>query len=195
MPLRTFDWVFVAGFVVGSVVRRVGMGGARRERTASGGQTPLDTAFMALAAAGMLAAPLIHLVTPWLEFADYGPCAWSGWLGAGAFAAAMYVLRRSHADLDRNFAPVLRIREGHTLVTTGIYRRVRHPMYLAHWLWALAQALLLQNWIAGPAMLVAFLPLYVYRVPREEALMLGQFGDEYRDYMGRTGRLLPRVRE
>ena len=37
------------------------------------------------------------------------------------------------------------------LVTNGIYRRIRHPMYSAFWLWAIAQALLLPNWIAGPA--------------------------------------------
>ncbi|HOO53782.1 MAG TPA: hypothetical protein PLX30_06035, partial [Methanothrix sp.] len=63
-----------------------------------------------------------------------------------------------------------------------------------HLLWAVAQLLLLQNWIAGPAFLVASIPLYVARIPREEEMMLDQFGDEYRRYLERTGRVVPRRR-
>jgi len=66
-------------------------------------------------------------------------------------------------------------------------------MYAAHWLWGIAQALLLQNWIAGLAMLASFLPMYLHRVPREEQMKLEQFGEEYRLYMNRTGRLIPRL--
>ena len=65
-----------------------------------------------------------------------------------------------------NWSPDLEIREQHTLVTEGVYRHIRHPMYAAHWLWGLGQALLLQNWIAGPSTLVALLPMYLVRVPR-----------------------------
>ncbi|MCL6613199.1 MAG: hypothetical protein K6U03_01040 [Firmicutes bacterium] len=57
------------------------------------------------------------------------------------------------------------------LVTQGIYGTIRHPMYASQLLWGIAQALLLQNWIAGPAGLAAFLPLYLVRVPREERMM------------------------
>ncbi|MHC4708716.1 MAG: isoprenylcysteine carboxylmethyltransferase family protein, partial [Planctomycetota bacterium] len=64
----------------------------------------------------------------------------------------------------------------------------------AHWLWAIAQLLLLHNLIAGPAMVVTFLPLYITRVPREEQMLLKHFGRQYRDYMTRTGRLIPPLR-
>ncbi|WP_374711785.1 hypothetical protein [Symbiobacterium terraclitae] len=57
-----------------------------------------------------------------------------------------------------------------------------------------AQALLLQNWIAGPASLVALLPLDLVRVPQEERMMLRHFGDEDRRYGERTGRIFPRLR-
>jgi len=66
-------------------------------------------------------------------------------------------------------------------------------MYAAHWLWGIAQALLLQNWIAGLAFLASFIPLYLLLVPREEQMMLEYFGEEHRLYMNRTGRvILPR---
>ncbi len=53
--------------------------------------------------------------------------------------------------------------------------------------------LLLQNWVAGWAGLALFAPLYVLRVPREERMMLDRFGEEYRAYMDRTGRVVPRI--
>ena len=67
-------------------------------------------------------------------------------------------------------------------------------MYASQWLWSTAQALLLQNWIAGWAGLALFLPLYLSRVPREEQMMLDRFGGAYHAYMDRTGRVVPRLR-
>jgi protein-S-isoprenylcysteine O-methyltransferase Ste14 len=66
-------------------------------------------------------------------------------------------------------------------------------MYSAFWLWALAQALLLPNWIAGFSGLVGFGVLYFGRVGREERMMLDAFGDEYRAYAARTRRIIPGV--
>ena len=66
-------------------------------------------------------------------------------------------------------------------------------MYAFGWLLGIAQTLLLQNWIAGPSGLVSFALLYFLRVPREEQMMLDQFGDEYQAYMKRTGRVIPRL--
>jgi protein-S-isoprenylcysteine O-methyltransferase Ste14 len=67
-------------------------------------------------------------------------------------------------------------------------------MYAAHLLWGFAQVLLIQNWIAGLCSLVILLPFYLLRFPREERVMLKQFGEEYRSYMDRTGRVIPRFR-
>ena len=64
-------------------------------------------------------------------------------------------------------------------------------MYSAFWLWAVAQGLLLPNWVAGFAGLISFGILFLGRVAREEQMMTETFGDEYRDYMVRTGRIVP----
>ncbi len=106
---------------------------------------------------------------------------------------ALWLLWRSHYDLGRNWRVTTEIREGHTLVTSGIFRYIRHPMYSAHWLWGIAQVLLIHNWIAGLASLVIWLPVYLLRVRREENMMLEKFGEEYRLYMRQTGRIIPRI--
>jgi protein-S-isoprenylcysteine O-methyltransferase Ste14 len=78
-------------------------------------------------------------------------------------------------------------------VTAGIYRYIRHPMYVAFGLWAIAQAMLLPNWIAGFGALVTGCAFFGLRIPREERMMLQTFGDEYRAYMATTARFIPGV--
>ncbi len=136
--------------------------------------------------------PLIHIFSDWFSFADLSLPAWTPWLGAVLLAAAFVVLLRAYRDLGASWSPKIDVRESQQLVTDGIYRRVRHPIYAGIWLWALANALLLHNWLAGPSLLVVFAALYFTRTPREEAMMRARFGSEYEAYMARTGRLLPR---
>jgi len=58
-------------------------------------------------------------------------------------------------------------------------------------LWAIAQPLLIQNWIAGIGLLVLFTPLYLTRMPREEKMLTEHFGKAYQSYMQKTNRLTP----
>ncbi|MBA7647324.1 hypothetical protein ES703_55096 [subsurface metagenome] len=190
---NTFEVIFLAGFILGSVIRKVYTFRARGSKTANKRKSVLDIVLISAGGVG-LAAPLFYLFTSWLGFADYDLPGWIGWVGTAVFAGALLLLWRSHADLGRNWSATLKVREGHTLVTAGVYRYMRHPMYAAHWLWAIAQALLIENWLAGLALLVTFLPLCLIRIPREEEMMLENFGEEYRQYMNRTGRLIPRLR-
>jgi protein-S-isoprenylcysteine O-methyltransferase Ste14 len=97
-----------------------------------------------------------------------------------------------HKILGRNWSPVLEIQKDHKLITEGPYKRVRHPMYTQTWLLVIGQFLILSNWIAGTAGIITWAILYFIRVPKEEEMMLEEFGEEYQEYMGKTGRLLPR---
>lgn len=128
-------------------------------------------------------------------FGDYA----GSWvmLAAGALAAVpgLWLFHRSHADLGRNWSITLELREAHTLVTQGVYGRLRHPMYASAFLLHAASALWLHNWLVGPAGLLSFLLHYALRVRREEEMLLEHFGREYKDYMARTPRLVPRVFE
>ena len=191
MNEAAFKVIFIAGFVAGSAIRYVHTRHLKKYKVAAQRKSRLDSFLIGLAGVGMM-VPLAYLPTDWLDFADYSQPAWVGWGGAAAFAAALWLLWKSHADLGENWSPLVQVSKKHTLVTSGVYARIRHPMYAAHWLWAIAQAMLLPNWIAGWSMLVFFTPLYFVRVTMEERFLLDRFGDEYRSYMKRTGRSVPR---
>jgi len=139
----------------------------------------------------MLVIPLIYSVTDWLDFANYNLPGWWGWAGVLLLAGSLLVFARAHTDLKNNWSPTLEIHSGHTLVTNGIYRFIRHPMYASQLLWALAQILLLQNWLAGPLHLVFFVPFYLLRVRAEEKMMLDTFGEPYRLYAKKVGGVFP----
>lgn len=139
----------------------------------------------------LLCLPMLSLATPWLDAFAYSVPSLAPVLGLMLLMASLWLFYRSHADLGRQWSPSLEIHSEHTLVTQGVYRRMRHPMYASIWLFALAQPLLVHNWVAGALAIPGFALLYFARVPREEQLMLDTFGDAYRQYMSRTGRVWP----
>ncbi len=141
----------------------------------------------------MMVLPLLHLATDVFRSADYVLPDWTIWVGAITQVPFLWLFWRSHADLGRNWSPGLEVREGHALVTHGVYARLRHPMYAAIWISALAQPLLIHNWIAGFLVVPAFAAMWFLRVPHEEAMMCARFGDAYGIYSQRAGRLWPRT--
>ena len=194
MERSTFKIVYGIGVFAMTLTRLPYWRRARTVRIIVDRKTARERSLLALLAAGMGVLPAVYVLTPLLDFADYRLRSRAGWTGAGIFASALWLFWRAHAALGPYWSDSLQLREGHPLITSGIYGYVRHPMYAFGWLWGIAQALLLQNWIAGLSGLASFAPLYISRVPREERMMLDQFGEEYRAYMNRTGRIIPRVK-
>ena len=138
-------------------------------------------------------APLAWMAVPALSVADYPQRPAPLFAGTACLALGLWVFHRSHVDLGTNWSVTLEIREQHRLVTHGIYRSARHPMYTALLLYCIGQALVVPNWVAGPANLIALLVLVPLRLPAEERLMLDTFGQEYAAYMSWTKRLVPGV--
>ncbi len=153
---------------------------------------PLEILLLTLAWIGFF-VPLIWIASPLFAFADYALRPVPFIAGILCLALGLWLFGRSHADLGTNWSITLEVREKHQLVTRGIYRRVRHPMYLALLLYSAGQALVLPNWVAGPSYGLAFALLFALRVGREERMMLEEFGKDYEVYMARTKRLVPRV--
>lgn len=166
---------------------------SRRTPIARSARDPREIALLVVSLAGLGLLPLLYVATGVPQFADYPFRPVQAWLGVLVALASLAMFRLTHRALRHNWSMSLEVRERHTLVTEGVYGRVRHPMYTAFWLWAVAQALLLPNWVGGFAGLVGFGILFFGRVAREERMMLESFGDEYRAYMSRTYRIIPLV--
>lgn len=192
--LQPWNAVFLVGFVVFFWIRHVFINRTRAEKKAVSRFDTQEKILLAVMFPPTLILPLLYLFTPLLTFADYHLPLFVRLLGAMIMAVSLWLFWRSHADLGRNWSVSLEVREGHELITHGVYRLIRHPMYASIWLWAIAQGMLLPNWLAGWSVVPAFAAMYFLRVPREEQLMRESFGDAYRDYMRRTGRLLPRLK-
>jgi protein-S-isoprenylcysteine O-methyltransferase Ste14 len=137
--------------------------------------------------------PLVWIVSPLFEFADYPLHPILLVAGIVCLALGLWLFYRSHADLGTNWSITLEVRAQHQLVTHGLYRWVRHPMYLSLLVYSLGQALALPNWFAGPSYGIAMLLLFALRVRREEHMMLEQFGKDYEAYAATTRRLIPGV--
>jgi protein-S-isoprenylcysteine O-methyltransferase Ste14 len=184
--------VVAAGTVVMIAIRAPHGRRSRSVKAAKSHQTPLETGVLVLAWVGFL-VPLIWVASPAFSFAEYslrtGPLV----AGVLCLVIGLWLFYRSHADLGTNWSITLEIREEHRLITQGVYRRIRHPMYTALLLYAAGQALVIPNWVAGLSNLIAFMVLFALRVGAEERMMTEQFGDEYTAYSARTKRLIPGV--
>ena len=192
MRFNIWNAVYLVGFVVYVAIRGVFGGRTKGNEKAVSRADVTEWVLMGIVTLGNMVLPILYLFTPWLGFADYRLPVVVPWVGAAVMVAAVWLFWRSHVDLGLNWSITLEMRKDHELVTGGVYRRVRHPMYAAIFLFAIAQGLLLQNWLAGWGGFVSFALLYLVRAPREEKMMSEFFGEAYRDYMKRTGRLAPR---
>lgn len=191
--LQPWNLFYFAAFVVFYWTRHRFIRQTRGEKKTVSRMDGLEKALLAAMAPGTLVLPLLYLFSPWLSFADHALPSFVQWTGGVVMVVCLWLFWRSHADLGRNWSVSLELREGHELVTQGVYRRIRHPMYASIWLWSFAQGMLLENWLAGWSVVPAFAAMYFIRIPREEQMMREKFGDAYRGYMKRTGRLAPRL--
>jgi protein-S-isoprenylcysteine O-methyltransferase Ste14 len=117
----------------------------------------------------------------------------SRWLGVGLGLACIFLLLWVHQTLDKNFALPAVVKEHQTMVTVGPYRWVRHPMYTTLFLITIVYFLISANWFIGVTWIGWIVGTVAGMVQDEEAALVAKFGDEYRSYMQRTGRFLPRL--
>ena len=97
----------------------------------------------------------------------------------------------AHRALDKYWVAELALAQDHPLLTSGPYSRVRHPMYASFFLSTLGTLLISANWLVSFPLIGVLIRFYLNRVDAEESMMTERFGDEYRTYVQRTGRLLP----
>ena len=140
----------------------------------------------------LLAAVAVHL---WFlggnlrGFAFSAPD-WLRWTGFALGLSSLGLFAWTHQTLGRFWSSYLQLRPGHRLITHGPYARIRHPMYSAILGWIMSLGLVAANWTPLAFAVLGTLNV-LFRIQGEEKMMLEQFGDEYREYMKRTGQLLP----
>jgi protein-S-isoprenylcysteine O-methyltransferase Ste14 len=123
---------------------------------------------------------------------------WTRWAGLTLGLLSIALNLWSHRTLSHNlgadFDPALRLIQPPKLVTAdGPYRLVRHPIYLAFLLMQISLLFLIANWFIGLCGIAIIVAVIAIRIPEEENLLIGQFGNEYRNYQKSTGSLLAKL--
>ncbi|MBM4429218.1 MAG: isoprenylcysteine carboxylmethyltransferase family protein [Chloroflexi bacterium] len=111
-------------------------------------------------------------------------------LGLSLMVGGVAVRLVARRALRGQFSSALRILDNHELVRGGIYRHIRHPGYAGDLLFHFALTMLLSS-LRGFLVMLLLIPCFVYRMGLEEGMLLDRFGEEYRQYMARTKRLIP----
>jgi protein-S-isoprenylcysteine O-methyltransferase Ste14 len=114
------------------------------------------------------------------------------WIGVALFTIGGILRLWPVFVLGRRFSGLVAIQPGHKLVTSGIYRLIRHPSYLGLLLGALGWALAFRSGVGVILAALNLIPL-VARMNAEEALLTSEFGAEYGNYRAHTSRLIPGI--
>jgi len=137
---------------------------------------------------------LAYVINPnWLFWASLPLPLWLRWAGVGIALFGFSLLQWAQNTLGTNWSDTPRMMKEQTLVTSGPYQSIRHPIYTAFLLIMSSTLLISANWLIGLSWIGMTILETASRIGFEESLMLEFFGDQYRDYMRRTGRLLPKL--
>ena len=143
---------------------------------------------------GMMGLPIIYILTSWLDYFALALPEFLRLLGIVFYVMGLFLLIWVHRTLGKHWSMMLKLGEEHSLITTGPYSRIRHPMYTFFYIMVISTTLISANLFVGSFGILTWSLLYLVRVGDEEAMMVEQFGDEYRQYIERTGRLLPKLK-
>jgi protein-S-isoprenylcysteine O-methyltransferase Ste14 len=138
-------------------------------------------------------SPLVYLVNPnWMTWSKMGLPESFRWLGVGIGFLCVFGIYWLFSSIGSSITPTSATRKQHSLVTSGPYHWVRHPLYTVGSFMFISFGMMADNWFIAVLGILTFI-LMAIRTPKEEANLIEKFGDEYREYMKRTGRFLPKL--
>jgi protein-S-isoprenylcysteine O-methyltransferase Ste14 len=138
-------------------------------------------------------SPLVYLVNPpWMIWSKIGLPEWIRWVGVAIGILCVFLIYWLFSSIGSGITPTSATRQQHTLITHGPYRWVRHPLYTVGSSMFIAFGLMADNWFIAALGVLAFIAMAI-RTPKEEANLVEKFGDDYREYMKRTGRFFPKL--
>jgi protein-S-isoprenylcysteine O-methyltransferase Ste14 len=142
---------------------------------------------------GFIAILLFAINPAWLSWASLPLPLWTRWLGVAIALLGFGVLQWAQNTLGKSWSDTPRMIKEQSLITSGPYQFIRHPIYTAFLLILGSTLLISANWLIGLAWIGMTILEVASRIDFEETLMLEYFGNQYRDYMKTTGRLLPKI--
>ncbi len=138
-------------------------------------------------------SPLVYLLNPaWMAWSKIGLPEWVRWLGVGIGILCTGLIYWLFSSIGSGITATSATRRQHVLVTSGPYRWVRHPLYTVGSSMFLSFGMVADNWFIAALGILTFI-LMAIRTPKEEANLIEKFGNEYREYMKRTGRFFPKL--
>src|SRR3954452_21457921 len=164
--------------------------GERLDRTKEGWPLLLGVRLAGLLTAG---STLGCLAKPaWFAWASYPVPGTARWVGVAGLAGTVAWLIWMFHTLGRNLTDTVVTRRDAHFVNHGPYRLVRNPMYTGILLLGMSLGLALGTWLLPVAASLMF-TLLALRTRKEEQYLIERFGDQYRSYMKRVGRFLPKL--
>ena len=137
-------------------------------------------------------SPFVYLINPaWMDWSKISLPEWVRWLGVVIGAFSVIGIYWLFSSIGSGITATSATRQQHQLVTSGPYRWVRHPLYTIASSMFIGFGMMADNWFIALMGILAFVGMAI-RTPKEEANLIEKFGDEYREYMTRTGRFLPK---
>ncbi len=135
-----------------------------------------------------------YVINPnWLAWAGLSLPLWLKWTGVVLAILGFALLQWAQVTLANSWSDTPRMMKEQTLITSGPYRFIRHPIYTAFLLILGSTVFISSNWLIGLCWAGMTILEIMSRISFEESLMLEYFGEQYREYMKKTGRLFPKL--
>lgn len=191
-----FRLLFIAIYTVFLGVRiRYRVESARREPERRQGAESWASKVLIVAILGYFVSIVLYMMDfPWTSWSRLAMPPWLRWLGVIVASSSVLLVAWTHRALGRQYSAEFAIQKDHVLVTTGPYARTRHPMYTTLNTFSFAMALTTSDLLVLVFAILVILP-FPWIAREEEQMLLKTFGEEYREYMRRTGRFFPRIRQ
>ncbi len=145
-----------------------------------------------IAGSGLTFGSLIFIFFPeWISFADWREYSWFYLTGVILCAVSLPFVIWTFQSLGKNITETVEARKASQLVTTGIYKYLRHPIYTTTFFFNCGLFFISANLLIG-ALTVTLFVMLIIRTTSEEKILIEKFGDNYRDYMRKVGGHFPR---
>ncbi len=193
---QVFRWIMVGIFLISASIskyhrRKAKLSGEAISRRDEGGVAMLLRAAVALP---LMLSFLAYMINPsWMAWSELALPVWARWVGVGLGIACLPLLWMLFQSIGSNISETVLTKKNHRLVMTGPFRWIRHPLYTVAMLLFFSYGFMASNWWMMMFTALGLGLIVILVIPKEEAELIAKFGDEYRDYQERVGKLLPRL--